>query len=597
MLDNDNRTERRTAIIASELARYNIDIAALAETRLSGEDQLEETGSGYTLFWSGKPEGERRDAGVGFAIRSSLVDRIERPTGVNERIMRLRLPLASGRFTSLISVYAPTLVSPEEDIVAFYTALSTLLSSIPKEEGIILFGDFNARVGDDHDTWKPLGSFGIGNMNSNGLLLLQLCTKMDLAITNTFFRQKLEHKATWFHPRSKHGHMIDFIITRRRDLHDFCKVRVMRGADCDTDHMMVRAKLKIQIRRKVRSSGVKVPKRIDVSKLKSPAVKERLATAFNSLDLTNRSWDEFKEIVYAQGSEVLGLRTIKHRDWFDDNSAEINQLLEKKRLAYLKKLNAKPEHLVSISREYRDTRSHVQLRLRQIKNQWWTDLASEIELAHNRNDTKSVFSLLRQAYGPKSPNSVPLLSKDESSTAKTSEDILLRWKEHFSDLFFNPSVVDLDAVNSLPQSEIHHSLMRQPSAEEIQTCLKQLNTGKAAGLDGIPVELLLHGGDNLQRALNQLILNVWSTEPMPQDWIDAFIVTLYKGKGKKSSCGNYRGITILEAVSKVFSRLMLNRLNELVCPNVLPEAQCGFRPGRGTTDMIFAARQLQEKCI
>ena len=597
LLDNDNRTERRTAIIASELARYNIDIAALAETRLSGEDQLEETGSGYTLFWSGKPEGERRDSGVGFAIRSSLVDRIERPTGVNERIMRLRLPLASGRFTSLISVYAPTLVSPEEDIVAFYTALSTLLSSIPKEEGIILLGDFNARVGDDHDTWKPLGSFGIGNMNSNGLLLLQLCTKMDLAITNTFFRQKLEHKATWFHPRSKHGHMIDFIITRRRDLHDFCKVRVMRGADCDTDHMMVRAKLKIQIRRKVRSSGVKVPKRIDVSKLKSPAVKERLATAFNSLDLTNRSWDEFKEIVYAQGSEVLGLRTIKHRDWFDDNSAEITQLLEKKRLAYLKKLNAKPEHLVSISREYRDTRSHVQLRLRQIKNQWWTDLASEIELAHNRNDTKSVFSLLRQAYGPKSPSSVPLLSKDESSTAKTSEDILLRWKEHFSDLFFNPSVVDLDAVNSLPQSEIHHSLMRQPSAEEIQTCLKQLNTGKAPGLDGIPVELLLHGGDNLQRALNQLILNVWSTEPMPQDWIDAFIVTLYKGKGKKSSCGNYRGITILEAVGKVFSRLMLNRLDELVCPNVLPEAQCGFRPGRGTTDMIFAARQLQEKCI
>ena len=64
MLDNDNRTERRTAIIASELARYNIDIAALAETRLSGEDQLEETGSGYTLFWSGKPEGERRDSGV-----------------------------------------------------------------------------------------------------------------------------------------------------------------------------------------------------------------------------------------------------------------------------------------------------------------------------------------------------------------------------------------------------------------------------------------------------------------------------------------------------------------------------------------------------
>ena len=60
LIDNDKRTERRTAVVAEELKRYNIDIAALSETRLSGEDQLEETGSGYTFFWSGKPDGERR---------------------------------------------------------------------------------------------------------------------------------------------------------------------------------------------------------------------------------------------------------------------------------------------------------------------------------------------------------------------------------------------------------------------------------------------------------------------------------------------------------------------------------------------------------
>ena len=85
---------------------------------------------------------------------------------------------------------------------------------------------------------------------------------------------------------------------------------------------------------------------------------------------------------------------------------------------------------------------------------------------------------------------------------------------------------------------------------------------------------------------------------MPQDWIDAFLMILYKGKGKKSLCGSYRGITILEdeAVGKVFARLMLNRLNEVVSPNILPEAQCDFRSDRGTVDMIFAARQLLEKC-
>ena len=68
LLDRGDRHERRTAIIARELARYSIDIAALSETRISGSTQLEEVGAGYTLFCIGHPEGEMRHGGVGFAV-------------------------------------------------------------------------------------------------------------------------------------------------------------------------------------------------------------------------------------------------------------------------------------------------------------------------------------------------------------------------------------------------------------------------------------------------------------------------------------------------------------------------------------------------
>ncbi|VDL92280.1 unnamed protein product [Schistocephalus solidus] len=57
-----NRPERRTALVTRELARYKVDIAALSETRSSEPGQLEEMGSGYTFFWSGRPKSERRDA-------------------------------------------------------------------------------------------------------------------------------------------------------------------------------------------------------------------------------------------------------------------------------------------------------------------------------------------------------------------------------------------------------------------------------------------------------------------------------------------------------------------------------------------------------
>ncbi|VDL90442.1 unnamed protein product [Schistocephalus solidus] len=75
LLDNprSNRPERRMALVARELARYNVDIAGLSETRFSEQGQLEEVDAGFTVFWSGWPKAEQRDAGVAFAIRNDIV--------------------------------------------------------------------------------------------------------------------------------------------------------------------------------------------------------------------------------------------------------------------------------------------------------------------------------------------------------------------------------------------------------------------------------------------------------------------------------------------------------------------------------------------
>ena len=62
--------------MALELARYNIDIAAPSETRLHGEESLSEVGAGYTLFWKGVPEGTLCNHGVGFAVKSKLLQYI-----------------------------------------------------------------------------------------------------------------------------------------------------------------------------------------------------------------------------------------------------------------------------------------------------------------------------------------------------------------------------------------------------------------------------------------------------------------------------------------------------------------------------------------
>ena len=59
-------------------------------------------------------------------------------------------------------------------------------------------------------------------------------------------------------------------------------------------------------------------------------------------------------------------------------------------------------------------------------------------------------------------------------------------------------------------------------------------------------------------------------------------------------CDNWRGISLLDVVGKVFSWIVQDRL-VVMAEKLLPESQCGFRKGRGCIDMLFAARQLAEK--
>ena len=120
MLDTDSRCRphRRTALIDLELENTNIDIAALQETRLSGEGQLRE--AGRTYFWKGYPEGQPRRAGVAFAIKNDLANRLtESPIGISERIRTLRIAMSKHRNITIINVYAPTMTYPDEEKEAF----------------------------------------------------------------------------------------------------------------------------------------------------------------------------------------------------------------------------------------------------------------------------------------------------------------------------------------------------------------------------------------------------------------------------------------------------------------------------------------------
>nr|VZI09796.1 unnamed protein product [Spirometra erinaceieuropaei] len=567
------RLTGRTALVARELARYKVDIAALSETRFSEQGQLEEVGAGYTFFWSGRPRVERRDAGVAFAIRNDIVGRLPcLPQGITDRLMSLGLPLrrGGGQFATIISAYAPTMTNPDAVKDKFYEDLHALLATVTKVDKLIVLGDFNARVGTDHTAWRGvLGPHGLRGSNDNVLLLLRTCAEHRLTLTNTFFCLPEREKATWRHPRSRQWHLLDYVLVRRRDQRDVLVTKAIAGADVWTDHRLVISKMRIRLQPHRRPQGKRPPGKLNVALLSLPAhhlhfsneLAQRLdnlpiadAAAAENASVENR-WCQLRDVVQSTALAVLGRAPRQHQDWFDDNDAAIRNLLAKKNRLH-KAYVGHPTDAAKAA--FYHSRRHLQQRLREMQDAWIARKAEEIQGYADRNEWKNFLSAIKAVYCPPTKGTAPLLSADGIETN-----------------------ADLD----LP-----------PSLQETIRAVQQLSSGKAPGSDAIPAEVYKHGGPQLMDHLTALFQEMWRQGEVPQDFKDATIVHPYKRKGNRQVCDNHRGISLLNIAGKIFARILLNRLNNHLEQGLLPERQCSFRRHRGTTDMIFAARQLQEKC-
>ena len=266
-----------------------------------------------------------------------------------------------------------------------------------------------------------MGRHGISKMKSNGLLLLSLYAEKGLTITNTLFELPVIHKSTWMHPRSKQWHQIDFIITRRRDIKDILITRAMRGggADCWSDHILLRCRASFQLARRHRRQPSNIIKtKLDVSKLRNSDTRESFTDAItNSLQVMNTDgddletqWSTFKDTVFDTAKSVLGYSKRKQPDWFDESNHEIKDLLAKKRAAPNACLNDKS--FQKKHDQYSWLRSQAQSKIRKIKDAWWADKVVELQGYADQHATKLFFSGLKAVYGSTSKSMTPIRAED-----------------------------------------------------------------------------------------------------------------------------------------------------------------------------------------
>ena len=391
-------------------------------------------------------------------------------------------------------------------------------------------------------------------------------------------------------------------------------VAVKRAAECNTDHQLLRAKVRIVQRKRVikKKSGVE-GKRYEVSGLVRckmtedtstgrslqqdyiESVLEKAAAAWPEKGTVEEKWGAMRSALTTSADELLGCTKNRQPDWFHESMDELRPQLQKRNDVYKRWLASGKERDLM---KFRAARNDVRRSIRAAKNNWFKAKALEIE--GERFGGKKVWKCIRDMQlgrRGRVPVRMSTIRDENGEPCTTQSEQQQRWRRHFTKVLNVVSQFDKTELDEVKQRKTDTDLGTEPTSAEVARALNKLKNGKAPGSSNILPEMLKAGCRD--REFLEMIANfihaIWEEKRVPKEWVDAVLIPIPK-KGNLQICDNWRGIALLEAVGKVVARIIQGRLQKLA-ERELPESQCGFRKGRGCTDMIFTVRQLTEKAI
>ena len=155
------------------------------------------------------------------------------------------------------------------------------------------------------------------------------------------------------------------------------------------------------------------------------------------------------------------------------------------------------------------------------------------------------------------------------------------WQTHFQDLLNENSEISLDFQQEIENAEsipYFSELDYQISAEEIMCAGKRLNKTASPGPDKISGKVIFDGLKEFIPLIKLLFNKVFAHASILTPWKMNFLVTIFK-KGDSSDPNNYRGIAIGSSVCKLFSLILLDRLEKRVIlekPITPNQSSCSF---------------------
>lgn len=579
--------------VVTLMEERNLSILGVCETRLSGAGR-KTIHHNYEMLWSGR---EDKMHGVGIIVSPDIANYIVNVDYKNERIMRITLQLTHIKI-SLYQVYAPQQGRANQEKEEFYQNLQQLVDQNPGT--MLVMGDMNGHVGQDREGLEGiLGAFGIGDRNREGERIIDFCILNNLSIMNTFYKHKDEHKWSWYRYNNtlqdySDKTMIDLMLTNNKNI--FKDVKAIPSVSLDSDHRMILGKIRIKL---PVTKNNKKRKRFMLENLKNPQCIEQLITKVQdrrqreiseTVSNVESKWNKFKEVVKTTAEEVIQLKISgntkkKSTAWW---TPEVANAVKEKMRAFRKWMKTRTQE---DRQDYIEKRNQAETIKRTAKKETWQRIGEDLE--RDTEGTRKLLYTMARNYR-KGNQEMSYAVKDESGELlMKQEDISERWRDYFEKLLNAEEANNEENVEQTQSQEEEEQEMEEISMEEVRGAVRRMKNGKAPGEDELPVEIIKILGETGISWLREIINEAWKAERIPQDWGRAIVCPIYK-KGDKTQCNNYRGISLLSHVGKIYERILETRLRTQI-ENKLGEWQCGFRPNRSTTDLVFTLKIIMEK--
>ena len=338
---------------------------------------------------------------------------------------------------------------------------------------------------------------------------LVVATSKNLVVKSTMFPYRNIHKHTWTSPDGKTHNQIGQILIDTRWHSSVLDVRSFRGADCDTDHHLVIAKIRKILEVGNQDSQSFDRQRFNLGKLNEPEVREqnqiettsRFAALENLNDdeEINRTWENIKENIKTSAKESLGLHELKQNNsWFDEES--LGSVAQKKQAKMQRIQDPSQRNVDNLNNVRREVSRHFRKKRKAYLRAKIEELETNSKIQNFRGLYRGI-SDLKKGYQPRRN----IVKNEKVHLVADSRGIVAGWRKYFFQLF------NVRGVKDAGQAEINTAepLIPEPSVSEVKLAIDKLNSYKSPGIDQIPAELIKVGSRTICLEISKLITSIW----------------------------------------------------------------------------------------